>query len=55
MRKRTKITVDRCELLRLLRTLDSTIPDDAEISVDTGDYYRGTVMEGYPLEIEWEN
>jgi hypothetical protein len=57
MKIQHKITLTREELLGILnsRMTDIQIPDDAEVSVDTGEYYKGTVEENYPLEITWDS
>lgn len=55
MKKQTLITVSRRELIDILsKHLGETIPDGAELKVETGEYYPANINEHHPLEIKWE-
>ena len=55
MKQEFKVTLTREELLDLIRknSGDVDIPEDAQVSVDTGECYAGIVDTHTPLEIKW--
>jgi len=62
MKQKTTITISRHELLGIIRAhinlsqkTVAIIPNDATISVETGECYNATVEDHNPLEISWES